>query len=60
MNIVGSYVSTVEVMRLGVQYSPDTVWILKLHKAKAPGLICAFVLHDDTVHNLSILGEVIS
>lgn len=55
-----SYISTVKVVRLGVQYSPNTVWIFKLHKSKTPGLICAFVLHDNTVHNFSILGEVIS
>lgn len=60
IKVICSYISTIKVMRFGIQHSSNTVWIFKLHKAKAPGLICAFVLHDDTVHNLSILGEVIS
>lgn len=54
------HISSIQVMRFSVQDSPYAVGVFKLHKAEAPGLICAFVFHDDAIHNLSILRKVVS
>lgn len=54
------HISSIQVMRFGLQDGPYAVGVFKLHKAKAPGLICAFIFHDDTIHNLSILRKVVS
>lgn len=54
------HISSIQVMRFGVQDSPYAVGVFKLHKAEAPGLICAFIFHDDAIHNLSILRKVVS
>lgn len=55
-----SYISTIQVMRFSVQDGPYAVGVFKLHKAEASGLICAFVFHYHTIHNLSVLRKVVS
>lgn len=40
------------------QHCPHTIGVFKLDKPEASRLVGGFIFHDDTIHNLAILGKV--
>lgn len=58
--IQNTYISSIQIVWLCLQYCPYTIGVFEFDKAEASWLICSLVLHDDTIYDLPILWEVVS